>query len=275
MLKFPTKWGRQQCRPALLSTQIHLDFETREVGAALYALDEEEVVGEPFEPFTVLEDSRKVKPAERKGYDDQLRRLAILHLTRDGRLPRARDTKPVSRNDAVQLIEGDLRSPTFNPELLRDKFVITSAGALSLEMLEQSYVASLVNELSVLEIICPNGHIYLYNPPSIFARFFPAVLSTRLMALALRRIAADNDLSCLHTFAIDTFGDPDSLAIMKLALSAKQRVKVLSREELFGDGGHLRCDTGLTLVCHNNSDGFGQNIETEGFVQHSYSVKWY
>ncbi|KAL8278718.1 hypothetical protein RQP46_008787 [Phenoliferia psychrophenolica] len=144
VLEFPKVGGKKHYRPVLLSTQIHLDFELRDVGGVLYSLEDAEVLGEALEDsFEVLEAAKKHNPVDRRVYDTKLRRHAILHLTKSGRLPRARATTPITSPDAIDMLEADLRSPTFTPNLLCGEFVITSTGVLSLEMMEESYVASL------------------------------------------------------------------------------------------------------------------------------------
>ena len=78
----------------------------------------------------------------------------------------------------------------------------------------------------------------------------------------------------MRIFAWDDFNSPGILGSIKSALANNSHVRVMSKSKLFarktkpGDGIGLYtppegCEDTI-LVLHNNSDGFGQNIETEG-----------
>lgn len=263
VLKFVDVKGFQQARPVILSTQIRLDFEDRAVAAVFYGLEEAQVVGKPLAvDFRVLPAESKRSAPHRAAYDTLLKAHAIFHLTHDGTLPPSRQVQPMSAKVAIAILEAELLATEPLADLFRGQFVVTSAGTLSLEMMKESYLASLVNEFSVLELT-PHPYTYLYNPPSIFARHLPAPLSTRLMLLALSQLSRANDLPKFQAFAIDTFADPPSLELARQAL-AHRSIDVLSRDELFSDEGHLRARFHGALVLHNLSDGFGQNVESEG-----------
>lgn len=107
-----------------------------------------------------------------------------------------------------------------------------------------------------------------YDPPSIFAATFSPTLLNLLYIRALRHVASSNPLPSLRIFAFNTYADPSLLPLVARALSSQPHVLVLSRAELFSLDGYLNTGLkemkGTTLVLHNNADGFGQNIETEG-----------
>ncbi|KAM0754510.1 hypothetical protein T439DRAFT_321547 [Meredithblackwellia eburnea MCA 4105] len=272
----PTPEGKQQYRPVILSTQIHLDFEDQRVAVQLYSLHPGlETVGEPLslDDFQVPSSEDKHIERERVSYDNLLKKHAVYHLTASGQLPSHSKAQPLTESATLSLLESDLHRPTPTPHLLQNQFIPSANSnnkyTLSLEMMYQSYIASLVNELSALEIMAPKGYIYLYSPPRIFAYYLEASVSTRLMILALREIANSNPLPGLKGFAISDFGDPTSVGLIKLALSySHPHVIVQSRNELFSEeDGYYNPPPGCeeaTLVIHNNSDGFGQNIESEG-----------
>jgi hypothetical protein len=89
------------------------------------------------------------------------------------------------------------------------------------------------------------------------------------MLLALRHLSEHNQFRNLKIFGFNDYADKGIMALATKALE-RQKVLVVRKGDLFrGAGG--RYDVGslkeageAMLVVHNNSDGFGQNIETEG-----------
>ena len=89
------------------------------------------------------------------------------------------------------------------------------------------------------------------------------------MLLALRRFSDHKRLENMRIFAFNDYSDSSAVALAAKALEMQTKVRVIRKAELFmGVGG--RYDVGYygdaaasMLVVHNNSDGFGQNIETE------------
>ncbi|KAI5478407.1 hypothetical protein MNV49_005156 [Pseudohyphozyma bogoriensis] len=283
------------CRHVLLSTTIHPDFEQNNVFVPLLALSEDEVQGADVGlEFAIAKPEEKWDERKRKGYEDKLRKHLIYHLTSVRSLPSStsvnNDPHAViwSIDDAIARLTETLSSPPSETPILSpliNHYVLTSSPRrptklLSLEMLLNTYVASLVNEFSALEALCPlsstpnlGGYIYTFDPPSIFAASFDATLLNRLMIYALRLVASTNALPGLKVFAFNDYADFAALRLLNLALRAEgtKHVAVMSRKRLFSGRGETLATKdaipqveGATLVIHNNSDAFGQNIAQAG-----------
>ncbi|PWN52533.1 hypothetical protein IE53DRAFT_360701 [Violaceomyces palustris] len=133
----------------------------------------------------------------------------------------------------------------------------------------------------------PLSLIYTWNPASIFSRSLDATLVNRLMIFSLRNLLLSRlaygssstsssnhrDLfSRLSMLTFNDYADPRAVQLLTSFLSRSdsptRHVVVLPQSSLYRvEPGHL--DTNLepvgrsVLLVHNNSDAFGQNIETE------------
>lgn len=180
-------------------------------------------------------------------------------------------------DQAALRVEEDIEEDTSST--FASCFVHASSGAiLSLELLINTYAASLVNELSALALLCPfdpvtnrGGFHYTFDSPSIFARQLDATLLNRLMIKGLRVALAHpanihhKALTALRGFAFNSYADEDAVRLLELVLRERlPHVIVGHRATLFGrPNGELDVDQlapGASLVVHNNSDAFGQNI---------------
>lgn len=274
VVSFPEVKGFQQSRPIVMSTAIHPDFENGDVCAMAFKLSGEPTVGKALEEdFVVPTEAIKADDRTRDAYDLRLQEHLVHSLTAAHELPSHDNVTPWTIAQAISAIESTLLSPhPISPTFLANTFVISARRTiLSLEMLRWTYVAALANEFSTLESLCKAaGYAYTHDPPSIFARNLDPTLMNRLFLLAVHDIAARNPLPSLSIFAFNTYADPPALELLRAALRSQPHVKVLSRAELFsGRSGRLdeklpAIKAGATLVLHNNSDAFGQNIETEG-----------
>ncbi|SCV71641.1 BQ2448_3229 [Microbotryum intermedium] len=307
----PARLGRptRPTRMVLLSTQVHLDFETSDVGLEFFALpqgDSAALLGQPLHTdWDVLSSGEKANDSLRSPYDKSLRRHAIHHLVKSGKLMSdCEETwrsvgRPWSVTETISNVEDILRSPTALLPSLIDQHVVVldsnsrlssclGARILSLELLLNTYISTLVNELSVLEAFAPS-YVYTYDPPSIFARQLGLPDGPRLLnlvwALALMHVVVRNreeepGLKGLKVLAFNDYAHLGIVEMLDQAIRTRLRdqatPKVISRSQLFGskDGRldtHLLArlvpelgrDRGLALFIHNNSDAFGQNIETE------------
>ncbi|GAA5840611.1 hypothetical protein JCM9279_007379 [Rhodotorula babjevae] len=284
----PTRDGRRRrARRIVLSTALHQDFEDGQVAETLFAVAHVPISGQDLYvdgSFSIPTVAEKEDELQRAAYDFRLKRHAVRHLVSSGSLPSlgALPHPPWSSAQATTLLKRLLStSPSVPPSAaLKDRCLVLESGTvLSLDMLVGAYIASLSNELSALEALCAldeGGYAYTFSPPAIFARRLPADLSTLLVLCALREIvlAASSGpqpraaLPAMRLFALGTHL-PALAALLPLARAVlPPHVVVLSRDELFpaSHGGALalppECD-GATLVVHNNSDAFGQNIESE------------
>lgn len=91
-----------------------------------------------------------------------------------------------------------------------------------------------------------------------------------LLTRAFLLVATSNALPALRILAFNDYAaESDIIPLLQAGLARSQKhVQVMSRARLFsGTDGHLDTQllgTRTALVLHNCSDGFGQNIETEG-----------
>lgn len=272
MTRFESSLEMQQARTVLISAQIHPDFEGPNVMLAACVLMQDAFVGQPLPAdFVVLDVAAKQDSSRRKAYDASLRRHMVAHLTQGKRLPSVGEVaaQTMSSAKAIALLEKLIRAISPSSEGFGELFVCAPNGAvLALEILFNTYVHQLRNELSALEAICPLGYVYTCDPPSIFAREIGATILNRLQFAALKHLALQSTFSNMRAFAFNDYNDGDAVALVKAALSRHQsQVQVVPKSSLFKGPkctyGALPGTEGALLVIHNNSDGFGQNIETE------------
>ncbi|GAA5921897.1 hypothetical protein JCM3775_003405 [Rhodotorula graminis] len=277
---------RKRARRIVLSTALHQDFEDGQVAETFFAVARAPISGQDLYvdgSFSIPTVAQKADDLQRAAYDFRLKRHAVRHLVSSGALPSLGSLShpPWSSAQATTLLKRHLSSsPSVPPSAaVRDRCLVLESGTvLSLDMLVAAYIASLSNELSALEALCvvdEGGYAYTFSPPAIFARRLPADLSTLLVLCALREIVLAAHapgpraaLPAMRLFALGTHLAALA-ALLPLARAVlPPHVVVLSRDNLFPAerGGTLafppECD-GATLVVHNNSDAFGQNIESE------------
>ena len=267
------------------------------VGRDLLGRDGE---GEGEEEWKVLSKEDKQDPELRDIYDERLRKHMVFHLMRDRRLPAVGDKRNtvMSLEKALAFLsdliaDSDSSSSSISgtssiQEKVVNQFVKINSRTLSLEILFASAFHQVCNEFSALEALCPQGYVYTYDPASIFAGVVGAELLNRVWILALKYLAENNQLTNLRIVGFNNYADRPALGLVKAALKSQEHVVVVSKGELFqggegrfekgvwkerlkngGDGGKYDVGRweglkGAMLVVHNNSDGFGQNVETEG-----------
>lgn len=265
----PSPQGKQQARLVVMSAMVHPDFELQYVMYRAAALDEHPIHGEDLgDDFSIPSVQDKQNSKSRDAYDRRLKRHLVKHLTEDGSLPGKATVNPMSQDDAVALLSrggspiGRYVAPQCNPK-----------DVLSLELLFFSAIQQVVNEFSALEALCPNGYVYTFDPPAIFANTLSATLINRLFIAALGHVARLNPagLGNLRVFAFNDYADPQAIGLVRNALKEYNHISVTSKSSLFPSprSGPARYvpppnATDALLVIHNNSDAFGQNIEYEG-----------
>ncbi|BGP50263.1 hypothetical protein JCM10450v2_006179 [Rhodotorula kratochvilovae] len=271
-------------RRVILSTALHQDFEDGQVAELFYAVEREVLEGRDisaYGPFRVPSVEEKDNNAARASYDLRLKRHAVHHLVRSRVLPALGDLPypPWSVAQATTLLKRHFATSPSEPTstTVQSRFLLLASGTvLSLEFLYVSYVASLSNELSKLEALCPaaqGGYAYTFSPPSIFARRLPPEFSTLLVLLALHELVLASSpapapaLPAMRLFALGAH-TPALAALLPLARSAlPSHIALLTREQLFPPpGGTLVLPPSAeraALVLHNNSDAFGQNVQSE------------
>lgn len=195
----------------------------------------------------------------------------IFHLTRKGVLPARRDVHDaMDVESTIEFLNDAITSKDDIDKQMVDKYAeLCNDQVVSLELLFNTAVHQTRNEFSALEVMCPQGYVYTYDPASIFAQEIGASILNRLMLAAMRHLSDHNELLNLRVFAFNDYADKASVYLAAKALERQSNVTVTKKEDLFkGPGGkydikHFKEAEGALLVVHNNSDGFGQNIETE------------
>jgi hypothetical protein len=263
----------RKARTVVLSAAIQMDFEGPPVMLAVCKLDEEEVIGVDLgvNGWEIPSAKEKADEKKRRAYDSSLRKHMVYHLTSSGRLPARGPVKDAMDPSTTLLF---LESTITGSEPVASQFInkylrLSAHIVISLELLFNTAVHQARNEFSALEALCPQGYVYTYDPASIFARLISAPILNRLMLAALWHLSSHNTFSNLRVFAFNDYADRDILPLVESALREQKHVTVVKKEDLFKGGGgkydvrKLESAKGAMLVVHNNSDGFGQNIETE------------
>jgi len=263
---------KKLARTVVLSASIQMDFEGSMVMLMVCKLGDQDVIGRNLgNEWGILSTEEKQDERKRMRYDEGLREHMVYHLTSSERLPARRKVDDAMDMDTTINYLGEvIVSNEKIEEKLIGKFAeLHNKQIVSLELLFNVAVHQLRNEFSALEAMCPQGYVYTYDPASIFAQKIGASALNRLTVAALSHLSAHNTFTNLRLFAFNDYADRGILSLAKAALSNQFHVGVVSKAELFrGPGG--KYDVGkfkeaekALLVIHNNSDGFGQNIETE------------
>ncbi|KAM0790667.1 hypothetical protein ACM66B_004526 [Microbotryomycetes sp. NB124-2] len=265
--------GRLCARACILSTQIQPDFEDEQIAFAFCQLGQSAVVGEPLEDDVVIPNSEsKQDDSIRSAWDDRLRRHLIHSLMPDRTVPAIGGiAEPWTSRHAIRALQLDLQQNSPSLDLLSNRAVESHGHLLSLELLANIYICIVANEFSALEACCrQNGYIYTFDPPAIFARMLSPDLLNLLYVYALRIVTHNNRLDSMRVFSFNDYADSSIMSLIRTAFSRHSHVQVLSRADLYpvSTRGYLDKDneavkSGAALVIHNNSDAFGQNIETE------------
>jgi hypothetical protein len=273
VVSFPDQDGKQQARKVIISCAIQMDFEYRSVMMAACRLGEVEVLGRGLgKEWNILDDEAKWEEERRKDYDEELRAHMVSHLVASKRLPSlqevAGDILPFI--DALRLLERHIMDPGSPSSDLQNVFARTKDGrdVISIELLYNTAVHQVQNEISILEAVCPQGYVYTSDPPSIFAQALGgATLLNRLQFAAVKNLSSTSTFSNMRAFAFNDYADREAIALLRVALREQPTVKVMPKAALFcGPYGTYKPPTeleGALLVVHNNSDAFGQNIESE------------
>jgi hypothetical protein len=284
--EFGTKNEKVLVRRVVMSAGIQMDFEDHQVMLRACRLDGQKVVGCDGGEWEILSVEEKQDRVKRKEYDEMIRRHLVFHLTRDRILPAMSKTeKPLTVEEAVILLETLISSTSDISDALVDKFMETPGDQIiSLELLFNTAIQQARNEFSALEALCPQGYIYTYDPASIFAAQIGWEILNRLMLAAVKVLSDRNWFEKLRVFAFNDFVDASAVVLAEKALRKQVGVMVVRKASLFGgvkgqydiSGFAERDESSLNLaqstskrleeamlVIHNNSDGFGQNIETE------------
>lgn len=146
-----------------------------------------------------------------------------------------------------------------------------------------------------------HGYIYTWDPASIFAAHLDATLLNRLAIFGIKQVLDPTSplhvsLAHMRAFGFNDYQDKDAIRLLTHVFAhhpETAHVKVVSKSDLFSPPSHAQnghdgkyyyhpgailtkgdnpnnsssnkaAVDKTILVLHNNSDAFGQNIETEG-----------
>jgi hypothetical protein len=267
--------GKQQARRAIISASIQPDFENTEVMLEMCALRRDAIPGATLPAkFTIPDVEEKQDEDVRADYDAALKAHMIYHLTLNKTLPAQQSVQPIRPAAAIELIEKLItksESATFQHTYVQ----LANGSIISLEILFNTAIHQFRNEFSALAALAPQCYVYTFDPASIFAAQLAgdATLLNRLYIAALQLLARENDsFTGMRVFAFNDYVDKEVVRLAETALEGHKDIKVVSKSELFNEGrkpGELGYQAlpgteAALLVLHNNSDAFGQNIETEG-----------
>lgn len=266
----------EQTRPVILSASIHPDFECsgkyQEVIMPLVALKQKAVVGQPlpnsYRPLAERTDPRGINfQRELPDYENALLAHMIYHLRRSHVQPSIEqvpgevldELTAKARLESLILMDEVVDTAA----LLEDLYVSVKGNTISLEVLFALYLNQIRNEFSVLEATLPQGYVYTIDPPAIFARNFGTVsILNRLQILAMKELYRKSPFTRLKMIGFNDFQDKGAIAFYQRTFPC---VIVVRKDECFlGEEGKYSVEKEYALVEHNNSDAFGQNIETEG-----------
>ena len=274
----------QRARSVILSGLIQPDFETREVMFDFARLAGHRIEGASLRPdFEVLDAKAKASKEAREEYDRSLKRHAIYHLTAKRHLPSAQEASKLHCLDikgaiaAIEKIISDDKAD-LKARALEDYFLVIPGKPyptyLSLEILLSTAAQQMLNEFRALERMIPSdqGYVYTWDPAAIFAQNLDATLLNRLTILGLRKAINACPPHKLRVFAFNDYADPKATQLVKLVFSYEHvthRTPVTSKSQIFPApslkydiSGYSAAERSV-LVVHNNSDAFGQNIQTE------------
>jgi hypothetical protein len=266
--------GKQQARTVIISASIQPDFENTEVMLELCALRKETISGASLRAKVTIPTAEEKQDEEaRSDYDLALKAHMIYHLTLSKALPARQSVQPIRPAAAIEKIEQlitNSESATFQHTYVQ----LANRSIISLEILFNTAIQQFRNEFSTLGAVAPQGYVYTFDPASIFAAQLggDAMLLNRLYIAALQLLARENEsFPNMQVFAFNDYIDKKVIALAKIAIEGHKDIKVVSKASLFNDGlvagelGYrpLKGTEGALLVLHNNSDAFGQNIETE------------
>jgi hypothetical protein len=277
-------FGHNQARNVLMSAAVQPDFEFDTVMMKVVEVGDSPILGEDLGDFLVADISLKQWGSESLlSYEEALRKHMVYHLSPSHALPALHQIHPrniLSQADVKTLLETAITEEVATSELLKNKFMriehsfsLNGGRVVSLEMLYATYLQQLRNEFRVLNQHVPQGYVYTIDPPAIFVRCLqggapeedPSHILNRLQALAFKNLNREGLFTNMKVIAFNDFRDRSLLPLLGQVFPNKI---VVSKSSLFRQNpnpkGTYFGHPNLALVIHNNSDGFGQNIEFEG-----------
>ena len=170
-------------------------------------LELEETLGNLHFPSTINTKTKQNDKA-RKEYDDQLRQYLVYHLNSNHKLPLAASVREQAMTITQILaflaksIEEE-KAPNL-PNVMFGKYLHHKSRIISLEIMFNTAVQQIRNELLLLEHLCSvQGYVYTFNPPAIFVRFFREYgteLLSRIHVAGLKYVASTTKLNGCKVF---------------------------------------------------------------------------
>eukprot|EP00186_Timspurckia_oligopyrenoides_P004085 CAMPEP_0182441414 /NCGR_PEP_ID=MMETSP1172-20130603/371_1 /TAXON_ID=708627 /ORGANISM="Timspurckia oligopyrenoides, Strain CCMP3278" /LENGTH=440 /DNA_ID=CAMNT_0024635669 /DNA_START=182 /DNA_END=1501 /DNA_ORIENTATION=+ len=274
-------YGDFMGKRVILSSAIQPDFEVNGVMSDLVCASEEAVHGQALdESFSILSAGSKADPKLRSKYDQLLKMHLIYYLTSTGKRLSVSEILKEPRNlieegDAMKYLKHLIESSSDDLlNTIENKYIRWSGYFISLEMMVKTYLEQMKNEFSVLENACAKPYIYTIDPPVIFANILSktengSLLLNRMQIIAIKLLSNQNSLRNAHSILFNDFNDTIAVRMLRVAFRGRNgKVNVESKESLERSDSEDRVfyniPKNVSLLLHNNSDGFGQNIETEG-----------
>jgi hypothetical protein len=252
----------QQARQVVISASVQPDFEGKHVMLRACALEDSAVEGTPLpKDFKIMDVKDKQIDEKRNAYDIMLRAHMIYHLTKAGCLPglSQADLNIFDVLMAINLFTEQITAEEIDYSKIQEMFVRLPGGAvISLEILFNSAVQQLRNEISALEVLCPQGYVYTIDPPSIFAQEIGQTLLNRIQVAALKWLAQGEDgFKNMEMVAFNDYADPYALKLLSTALRNRGYIMVAPKIHMFPGpvGVYNPSPSGgeSLLVVHNNS----------------------
>ena len=275
---FGSRNGYQLGRKIIVSALVQQDFEFDNVMLKVAALGTDERIGrtELPKPITTME---KQQDTFRRAYDDRIRDFLIFQLTHDHRLPAVSghiQETAFSIGGTLDFLAKAIEhvEAQHMPKHVHGIFFNHRGHFISLEVIFNTAVHQIRNEMLLLERLNKeHGYVYTFNPPRIFVQFFGSQgteLLARIHVAALKYVAgALIKFEHCKIYAWADFDSPKIVGLIRYALASQPWIRVMCNDDLFSG----KSGTGLysppneakraMIVVHNNSDAFGQNIETE------------
>lgn len=213
-----------------------------------------------------------------------LKRHAVHYLVARGFLPAESEisaSQCIDIDQAITHIETVILDPQASDDAqsLAELFVaIPQRGVgqayISLEILANLTSHQMQNELRATERMIPaeQDYVYVWDPAAIYAHHLDPTLLNRLTILGLRRAVQLCPPKGIKVFAFNDYADPKAVRLVTQAFEhhpLARFIPVVSKASLFPSPSLLYDPrrypeaARAALVVHNNSDAFGQNIETE------------
>jgi hypothetical protein len=269
------KFQSDQMRPVILSASIQLDFETMEVFAEFLNVPSDIIEGiekPPSLPFIDQQDSLDIA-----SYETNLKKYMYYHLFSHHKY--ASYKKIINFNttpkDIIDTVINGINQSNLN---IHNLFFFSHCKfnekiTISLLALFNVYRYQLTNEFVVFEKYLKQGYIYTINPPVIFATQlnseninedninYSVVLLNIIQMLNIWYLS-ELHIKYLKIIAFDDYNDKITIGLYR-KLFINKGIKIMSKKDLLDDNNNYIITEKYALIIHNNSDAFGQNIETE------------